>query len=192
MQVYMEFLPLWYIPFSIYPFLQSKEEVVNQVFHRHNFVYPVPVTTETAVPLEGFPWIKPSDFLATMYKMNDLNHVLGGYSLQEAKPMLVNFWKKYRGILPLYQLWEHVDSGRKDIARCVPLYLHGDEGTSFKKGGIFIFSFQGAVGFGTSKRKEHFENDLRAAGEGIRLNFLKTGLQTRMMICSCPKDCDCI
>ena len=102
--------------------------------------------------------------------------------------MLVDFWQKYRSLHPNHQLWRYIDSGHKDASKCIPLYLHGDEGTSFKKGGIFIFSFQGAVGFGTSKRNVD-DQELRALGEGIRLNFLQTGLQTRILICCCPKDC---
>ena len=66
--------------FSLFVILNfsSKEEAVQQVFRRFNFFYPVEVTTETTTPLEGFPWIKPSAFLATMCRMNDLGRVLGG------------------------------------------------------------------------------------------------------------------
>ena len=120
--------------------------------------------------------------------MNDLCHLLGGYSLKEAKPMLLNFWKKYRAAYPNFQLWEQVDDGHKDLSQCLPLFLHGDEGVSFKKGGIFVFSFQGAIGFGSSKRAKEMEQNLRALDEGIPLNFLKNALQTRILICACPKE----
>lgn len=125
-----------------------------------------------------------------MFKMNDLSHVLGRKSLKDARPMLMDFWHKYRALYPRHELWKHVDNGHKDLGACLPLYLHGDEGVSFKKGGIFIFSFQGAIGYGSSKRSVlESEKHYRASGEGIRINFLNTGLQTRMMICNCPKEC---
>ena len=167
---------------------QSEEEGVHQVFAEHKFYYPVTVTTEELPPLQGFPWIKPSDFLRSLHRMNDLNHLLGGHDLKTARPILKKFWQKYRGCYPMHQLWEHIDSGRKRPEQCLPLFLHGDEGTSFKKGGIFICSFQGAIGFGTSKQAKDVDQNLRAVDEGIPLNFLKTALQTRVLICCCPKD----
>lgn len=146
------------------------------------------MTVEETAPLEGFPWVKPSDFIKTMYRMNDLHHFLGGHSLSEATPILRTFWERYRSIHPRHQLWSQVDKGEKDITKCIPLYLHGDEGTSFKRGGILFLSLQGAIGYGTSKRAQELEEKLRSMNDGIPLNLLKTGLQTRVMICNCPKD----
>lgn len=103
--------------------------------------------------------------------------------------MLLNFWRHFREPYPMHQLWPAVDRGEKCLTRCLPCYLHGDEGVSFKKGGIFIFSFQSAFGTGTSKSAVDSPNNLRAVEEGIRLNFLQTGFQTRMLICACPKEC---
>ena len=146
------------------------------------------VTVEQNAPLKDFPWIKPSDFLRSLHKTNDLGHLLGGHSLKEAKPVLLNFWGKYKAAYPKHQLWDHIAATGKDISKCIPLFLHGDEGTSFKKGGILILSFQGAIGFGSSQRAKELENNLRSLGEGIPINFLKTGFQTRMLTCVCPKD----
>lgn len=168
-------------------FVSPKEAGVHAVFQANNFYYPVPITFEQASPLQGFPWLKPSDFLRTMHRMNDLSHVLGGHSLQEAKSLLLTFWDRFRTLYPDHNLWKH-DAATRDLSTCIPLFLHGDEGVSFKKGGIFIFSFQGAMGYGSSKRAKEVEANLRAVGEGIHLNFLKTGLQTRCMICACPKE----
>lgn len=159
-----------------------------EIFKSHGFMYPVEMTVEETAPLEGFPWVKPSDFIKTMYRMNDLHHFLGGHSLSEATPILRTFWERYRSIHPRHQLWSQVDKGEKDITKCIPLYLHGDEGTSFKRGGILFLSLQGAIGYGTSKRAQELEEKLRSMNDGIPLNLLKTGLQTRVMICNCPKD----
>ena len=169
-------------------FLLGKEDGVQQVFADNNMYYPVKITTEEHSPLEDFDWIRPTDFFRSLYKMNDLGHVLGGHNLKEAKPIILDFWKKYKDAYPQHQLWDHIAATGKDLAKCLPCFLHGDEGTSFKKGGIFIFSFQGAIGFGSSKRSKELEARWRALGEGIPLNFLRTGFQTRMLICVCPKD----
>ena len=167
----------------------TQEEGVFEVFRLNNLFYPVEMTFETVSPLKDFPWIKPSNFIRIMAKMNHLGHLLGGLSLQEAKGTLLSFWSKYRALFPQHQLWGDVDCRKKDLSRCLPIYLHGDEGTSYKRGGILIVSFQGAFGFGSSKRAEEIKEKYRAMGDGIPLNFLRTGFQTRMPICVCPKEC---
>ena len=58
-----------------------------------------------------------------------------------------------------------------------------------KKNGILVLSLQGAFGFGSSKRAAELGENLRAFGEGIPLNFLRTGFQTRILIAVCPKEC---
>lgn len=180
------YFPFWYMAIL-------EEDPVTQVFAFNNMFYPVAITTEERSPLTGFPWIRPSDFLRAMSRMNDLTHLLGGHTLTESKHLLTSFWEKYRKIFPKHQLWAEVDSGRKDVTKCIPLYLHGDEGVCYKKSGVLVLSFQGAIGFGTSKSKRAKEVEenykAMAKSEGIPLNFLRTGLQTRMLICVCPKEC---
>lgn len=173
---------------TVYATPSAEEDAVHEVFRLNNLYYPVNISTEEAPPLLGVPWIRPSDFLGAMAKMNDLSHVLGGYSLDEAKDKLASFWSKFRAICPEHQLWADVDSKKKDIHKCIPLFLHGDEGVTYKKGGVLVVSFQGAFGWGSSKRGREMEENYRAMGEGIPLNFLKTGFQTRMLIYVIPKE----
>ena len=125
-------------------------------------------------------------FLYEMSRMNDLSHVLGGLkTLDAAKSTLQKFWSRFRGLYPKHNLWRDIDSGAKSADRCIPLLLHGDEGTTYRKSGVLVLSFQGVIGFGTSKRLD----DARGCmAEGIRLNFLRTGVQTRMLILLCHKD----
>ena len=183
-------------PRSIYNFCtfsaprsdSNKEEAVTSVFRFHNFYYPLDIAVEQEPPLTEFPWLKPSAFLATMSKTNDLHHLLGGLSLEDAKPKLLDFWCKYRQLFPAHDLWEHADSGAKPLHRCLPLYLHGDEGVTYRKDGLLVLSFQGVWGHGSSKSVARPPETYRANSTGIPLNFLQTGFQTRMLICVCPKE----
>ena len=165
-----------------------KEEIVNKVFKDFGFYYPVEISFETEAPLGGFPWIRPTNFLKAMSDTNDLDHLLGGHSLDHARELLLDFWSKYRAIVPQHKLWKDSDSGRKDLAKCIPVFLHGDEGVTYKKSGVLVLSFQGCIGYGSSQRGKTMEQNLRAMGEGIPINFLKTGMQTRMCILVCPKE----
>ena len=95
----------------------------------------------------------------------------------------------FKKICPGFQLFQQIDRGEKKIQQCVPLYVHGDEGTWFKKGGILILSFQSPLGYGTSKRDYDMSMNLKNLGEsGLPLNFLKAGMYTRMLMLVCPKD----
>lgn len=117
---------------------------------------------------------------------------MGGHSLSESREMLLSFWGKYRALFPQHELWSEVDNNRKELSHCLPMFLHGDEGVTYKKSGVLVLSLQGAFGFGSraSKRRKELEANLRAMGERehIPLNFLKTGFQTRLLLVVCPKD----
>lgn len=152
------------------------------MFKEHNFFYPVELTYEEGAPFKKFPWIRPTDLLKSMAKLNDISHLLGGKQLHESADLLRDFWKKYRDLHPDHQLWEK----RMDLSRCIPCLIHGDEGTTYKKNGPLVLSLQGMTGTGTSKRD--MEKNYKAMGEGIPLNFLKTGMQTRLLMLVCPKD----
>ena len=173
---------LWGQPSS--KLVTTKEEGVERIFRIHNMYYPVGISVEQTSPLRGFPWVKPSDMIASMARTRDLHHLLAGHDLQNAESKLVSFWTKYRALHPQHELWAEIDNGRKSYARCLPLLLHGDEGVSFKRNGILVVSFQSYLGHGSSKTAVPFDDKDR-----LPINFLQTGFQTRILICVCQKDC---
>ena len=149
------------------------------------------ITTCAEAPLDGFPWIRPTDFLKTLGRLNDLGQILGGRrSIQHAEKMLNLFWSRYRAIYPKFELFGEVRAGKKQLGQCIPMFIHGDEGTTYKRGGILILSLQGALGEGTSKRcpEAVAKCDYPSKDEEMRLNFLRPGRETRMLILVCPKD----
>lgn len=162
---------------------------MERVFRLNNLFYPVPITEADRAPLQGFPWLRPRDFLRTMHQFGDLGHILAGCaSLFDAREILHTFWNRYRKVCPGFQLFEQVDRGDKAFHECVPLYLHGDEGVTYKRGGVLILSFQSPLGWGTSKREKVLSLNLQNLQEsGLPLNFLKSGMYTRMLMVVCPK-----
>ena len=90
---------------------------------------------------------------------------------------------------PHHELWNDIDAGRKQASQCIPLYLHGDEGTTYKRQGVLIVSWQSPLGYGSSRRPHHMAVNLADMGEaGLPLNFLKSGTFTRMLTIITPKD----
>ena len=162
----------------------AKEEAVLDVFSAHGMLYRVDITFENGVPLTNFPWIKPSSFLRALARQNDFSHLLGGHRcLEDAKDALDVFWSRFWQICPQHDVFKAVGDGRiPTLSRCLPLYIHGDEGTTYRRSGVLVVSFQGAFGYGCSKRRSHPDDSLVPH---LRLNFLKTGFQTSLV---CPKD----
>lgn len=152
--------------------------------------YPVRINYVQNGPLKGLAWLPPSVFLETLARMNDLCHILGGFrNMEEARPILTTFWDRYRIFFPHHELWNDIDAGRKQASQCIPLYLHGDEGTTYKRQGVLIVSWQSPLGYGSSRRPHHMAVNLADMGEaGLPLNFLKSGTFTRMLTIITPKD----
>ena len=155
-----------------------------KAFTDNGLIYPIHISLADHPTISGFPWLRPSDCLRKMAFMNDLNILLGGMrTLAEAAPVLRTFWERYEAIFPNHQVFKSMREKGVDLAKCLPIYLHGDEGISFKKGGILICSWQSAFGFGCSKRMPMHQGD----DDGMPLNFRKSGIQTRILSIACPK-----
>ena len=165
--------------------------MVEKVFRENQLTYPVPITFETENPLKGFPWLKPRNFLKTMAEFNDMDHILGGHSnMMEAKDTLIAFWNRYQQVHPDFQLFEHSRAGRLQLHQCIPVYIHGDEGVTYKKNGVLIVSWQSPLGYGSSRKPRDIAYNLQNVGEsGLPLNFLKSGMASRLLSIICPKDC---
>lgn len=163
--------------------------MVVDIFKEYGLIYPVELSFLNNPPLDNFPWIKPSSLLRTMVRMNDMSRLLGGKrGVPEAAELLTAFWKRYRDVFPNHEVWKEVDAGRKDVARMIPCYVHGDEGTTYKRGGVLLLSFQSAFGEGSRNRSVEVARRADAEGASIPLNFVRTGLQTRLLSIVCPKD----
>ena len=142
------------------------------------------LTTEQEPPLTGFTWLRPSKLLRAMYRNNDIHRLLGGHSLAEAKGMLLDFWAKYRALFPRHQLFSDTGPSRP-LHRCIPVFIHGDEGVHYRKSGLLVLSFQGVIGYGSSKRSK----EVKEKPCSIPINFIRTGFQSRMLVLVCPKEC---
>ena len=99
----------------------SQEAAVEKVFRKYNLVYPAPITTECKQPLVDFPWIRPRDFLQTMFQYNDLHHILGGLSsMTEAAPVLRVFWERFKAVHPHFQLFLKLQEVQRNLKSVYP------------------------------------------------------------------------
>ena len=152
--------------------------------------YPVEISYVEDGPLQGLAWLEPSVFLHGLAQSNDLGHLLGGFrNMKEAKELLKTFWDRYEKVHPRFGLFPDFAAGRKTPEKCIPLYLHGDEGITYKKQGVLILSWQSPMGYGTARRPREMSLNIQQMGEsGLPLNFLKSGMYSRMLTIVCQKE----
>ena len=162
-----------------------QEKSVNKIFEKFNLRYPVKLSYATVGGLERYPYIKPSDFISAMGRL-----LSGNKTLMDAKPLLMEFWRRYQQVYPKHELFGP-KGAHLPRERCVPVFIHGDEGTTYKKSAVLLISFQPVIGFGSQRRSiqaalTDFEKDMEKAG--IPVNFLRTGFQSRFLCAIPPKD----
>ena len=82
--------------------------------------------------------------------------LLAGYELHEAelwKGCFRSFWQSFRDLEPQHEVFERHGTS---LERCVPIIFHGDEGTSFAKRGLFVFSWTPVLSVGGSGLSRYF------------------------------------
>ena len=160
---------------------------MSKIFRRAGLSYPLELSFARVGKHEHYPWIRPTHFIKTMARCGDLGKFLGGKpSLKDAGPLLKEFWRRYKLAFPQHEVF----TKEIPLERAVPLYLHGDEGQTYKKSGVLLVSFQGVIGFGskrTPSSSAQIEDEAFLEKAGIPVNFLKTGLQSRFLCGIAPK-----
>ena len=170
--------------------LNNQERDVCRILDKFGMRYPVKLSYATVAGTTDVPYIKPSDFITSMAHTNDLCRLLSGYStVKEAKNLLKEFWRRYELVYPRHELFG-VKGAHLPKERCLPLFIHGDEGTTYKKSAVLLISIQSCIGYGSRHRSLNqaltdFEKDMEKAG--IPVNFLRTGLQSRFLCALTPK-----
>lgn len=110
--------------------------------------------------------------------------------MELARTVLTKFWSRYERICPTHTVFTKIrqSEGRLQPYQFLPLLVHGDEGTTYKKNGFLIIQFCGVIGAGSSKTKSDTEWHKELASCGIPINLVKNSFKTRFLTFACPKD----
>ena len=141
--------------------LKNAERDLHALFRKHGLTVPVPVCLHT-FGLVGFRFIPIMGWFK--YLLESFSHLLlGGFKYGEPKACLLlrSFWESYRCANADHWVFQHHDS---ELEKCVPYYVHLDEGTGQRKSAVLIFNIQAFWGQETATR---FEANY-AAGSGRR------------------------
>ena len=119
------------------------------------------------------PYIPVSSWIQALDKAGRLGKLVG-CSMDDLPTILESYWANFRQIHPTHQIF----SLQIPLSRCFPVLLHGDEGTTYKKDGALVVSFQSPLGRGTSKNKVG-----NVVGDNKQLlNFVGHAFQSRFLI----------
>ncbi|CAK9051287.1 unnamed protein product [Durusdinium trenchii] len=113
---------------------KDAEGKTHDVLSKHALTLPIPIREIFGKPeLEGFPRLKPIDFLHYMAESGHLNKLLGGRSIAASGRILLQFWQNFKGIHPDFELWDLVEDSDINLADCIPIHAHMDGGRGYKK-----------------------------------------------------------
>ena len=135
----------------------SQEDVVAKVFAKHGLRLDVDMSAGRVAKNPSHPYIRASSWIKAVDAGGNLGNLLGlgpGCStLEQAAPALRSFWDKYALWHSDHEVYSLARAGKLSLEQCVPVYVHGDEGTAFKRDGALVLSFFSPIGKGVVCQK---------------------------------------
>ena len=152
----------------------NAEDRIHALLKSNNLALPLDISPLSGNHVEGYPRIKPLDFLEYMAESGNIHRLLGGHRVSSCRVLLETFWRQYELCHPDFGLFLTTDV---DYGTCIPIYAHADGGRGFKKSELLVFNWSSALGIGTGKqnRKDHAVRPVsfkRKTANNPRVNLL--------------------
>ena len=162
---------------------EDAEIGAHQVFQKYNLVCKVQVDQVNLGDneLKEFPYIKLSSWLQYLTTCRIFRQFCGVATFAKMKLVLREFWQRYYAINPSHEIFDRARQGGLDLENTIPYFTHSDEGRSYKKEALWIFSVHGCLGRGTSsflKRRKHLPPVER---NQMGMNFVGSTLATQFL-----------
>lgn len=157
----------------------AEENIVSRVFARHGLRLDPELSYGQVGHDPKHPYVKVESLIKTLEKVGKLHKLIGlgeaCDTLQKAGPGLAKFWESFRHSNSGHEVF----NGILDLSCCVPVYLHGDEGTTYKRDGVFVMSLHTPLGRGTLSNKLGRWDD--SSGDP-HTNFAGHSFETRFLL----------
>ena len=161
-----------------------EDEIVSRIFMKHALRFDVAVSTGKVGPFRDYPYITVEDIVMALDRAGKLHQFLGMgetvSTMAQAKPFLLEFWSRYEINHGGHQVYQRARDGLLDLSLCVPVFLHGDEGTTYKKDGCFVMSVQPCTGLGTLSNK--LGTVTAPSATEARMNYAGHAFLTRFLL----------
>lgn len=161
------------------------EEGCHRIFRKYGFSAPIKMEhaylgdADADAPRLRLPWLKFSSWAKYLLDSGRLPRQLcGAATLESMKPILLEFWARFRGLYPRHELFSMEGV---DLSMTVPLFSHTDEGRSYKHEPLFVLSTHGCIGRGTRAYVERKKHKVPLKRRGLGLNFIGSTWGTQFM-----------
>ena len=142
------------------------ENLLVSNFPKFDFSTNIPLTYVDVGLREPHPALAVSDFIAALDSMKKIDTLLVGNRGKQFK----QFWEEWRLLQPSHPVFSIHGS---HLARCIPMMIHADEGTSVKKKALMVLQMQPLLGKGSRKRKGDQETPgINLLGHSLTTRFL--------------------
>lgn len=145
-------------------------------FERHNLSFRVKISNVKAASVTKHPVLRVRHFVQALFRAGEEGLLFGarGKSLDSHASALLDFWRDFKKTRPSHPIFS-VHPSDDELACCLPVHLHGDEGRGLKKRSVAVFSWMPTLGVGTRKTQEMDLSDLN------EINYCGNTLQTRFL-----------
>ena len=173
--------------------LKNAERDLHALFRKYGLALPLQISA-LKCGLFHLHYISLTSWFR--YLLNDFSHLLlGGFKVGDSKAtfLVKSFWESFR--VANGDHWVFSQHGA-NLQKCVPYYLHLDEGTGLRKSAVLVFNLQTVWG---SETKDEFEKRFasqsgRTDSDMVRYmlesqchNQRGSSLLTRFLITAIPK-----
>ena len=119
------------------------------------------------LPCEGIPVLYMTHWIEALKKSGQLRRLTGGLRHDEVQYVLQQYWARIRTLYPDHEVSRFIEAGTMEPGRCIPMFIHTDEGRGLKRQGVMVVSSSPALGRGTAKQKAQ-----RVLENKLSLNFM--------------------
>lgn len=163
--------------------LEDAEVGVHQVLRKHGLACTVDIDTADLGPgeLRSFPYIRLSSWLSFLTTTRIARQFCGVNSVERMGAVLKELWKRFRVVHPTHQIFDMASRGVLDLPSTIPYFSHSDEGRTYKKEALWIFSVHGCIGRGTCNFLKTGKHKAPLSRNQMGLNFVGHSLSTQFL-----------
>lgn len=163
--------------------LEDSEVGVHQIFQRYGFSCKLNVGSVNlgADELKSFPYILFSTWIQFLGLKRICRQLVGVPTVAKMVLVLKEFWARFKRISGNHEIFQMANSNEVDLDYVIPYYSHSDEGRSYKKEALWIFSVHGCVGRGTRNYLKAGKHKAPLRRNQMGLNFVGQSWSTQFL-----------
>jgi hypothetical protein len=128
------------------------------------------------------PVLYMTDWVEALKERGQIHRLYGGLADHDVQRSLKAFWSQLRKLIPEHEVFPLFDENKIPPGRCIPMYIHTDEGRGLKKTGVLVVSSTPCLGLGSRKQRM-----TRLVADKLAMNFIGETLGNRFAHVVCPK-----